>query len=46
MKQLRAQFNKQNLRRYLGLLASYTEILLALVVIVGILMLSIRVLSE
>ncbi|MGP1444367.1 transporter associated domain-containing protein [Treponema sp.] len=46
MKQLRAQFNKQNLRRYLGLLASYTEILLALVVIVGILILSIRVLSE
>ena len=46
MKQLREQFNKQNLRRYLGLLASYTEILLALVVIVAILMLSIRVLSE
>lgn len=46
MNRLAAKLNKQNLRRYLGLLASYTEILLALAVIVGILLLSIRVLAE
>lgn len=46
MKKLKAKLNKQNLRRYLGLLASYTEILLALVVIIGILLLFFRVLAE
>ena len=46
MNKLKAKLNKQNLRRYLGLLASYTEILLALVVIIGILLLCIRVLVQ
>lgn len=46
MNKLTAKLNKQNLRRYLGLMASYTEILLAFVVIVGILLLCIRVLTE
>ena len=46
MNKLKAKLNKQNLRRYLGLMASYTEILLALVVIIGILLLCIRVLAQ
>lgn len=46
MNKLKAKLNKQNLRRYLGLMASYTEILLALVVIIGILLLCIRVLVQ
>ena len=46
MNKLKAALNKQNLRRYLGLMASYTEILLALVVIIGILLLCIRVLVQ
>lgn len=46
MKKISTQLNKQNLRRYLGLFASYTEILLALMVIVGILLLCVRVVAE
>lgn len=46
MKALKAKLHKQNLRRYLGLIASYTEILLAFVVIIGILLLCIRVLAQ
>lgn len=46
MNQFTAKLHKQNLRRYLGLMASYTEILLAFVVIIGILLLCIRVLVQ
>ena len=46
MNKFAAKLNKQNLRRYLGLMASYTEILLAFVVIIGILLLCIRVLVQ
>ena len=46
MNKLKATLNKQNLRRYLGLMASYTEILLAFVVIIGILLLCVRVLVQ
>ena len=46
MSKLTAKLNKQNLRRYLGLMASYTEILLAFVVIIGILLLCVRVLTQ
>ena len=46
MNKLTAKLNKQNLRRHLSLLARYTEILLALVVIIGILLLFVRVLAE
>jgi len=46
MNKLTAKLHKQNLRRHLSLLASYTEILLALVVIIGILLLFVRVLAE
>lgn len=46
MNKVKAALNKQNLRRHLGLMASYTEILLAFVVIIGILLLCIRVLVQ
>lgn len=46
MQKLKVFFNKQNLRRRLGLIASYTEILLAFIVIVGILLLCVRVIAE
>ena len=46
MQKLKVFFNKQNLRRKLGLIASYTEILLAFIVIVGILLLCVRVITE
>ncbi|MEL3906459.1 MAG: transporter associated domain-containing protein [Treponema sp.] len=46
MKKLKVAFNKQNLRRKVSLLASYTEIVLAFVVIFGILLLCVRVLAE
>ena len=46
MQKLKVLLNKQNLRRKLGLIASYTEILLAFIVIVGILLLCVRVIAE
>lgn len=46
MNKLKAKLHKQNLRRYLSLIASYTEILLAFIVIVGILLLCVRVLAQ
>lgn len=43
---LKSKLHKQNLRRYLSLIASYTEIFLALVVITGIFLLCIRLLAQ